>query len=218
MIEQKDSYQAAKAAVKVELSDPATEKAFFSDHLTKVLWDEAQLNERIAELGREITRDYKGKDLIVVGLMKGAFMFFADLVRSIDLPIITDIMLLKSYSGTQSTGTVRCLKDLDEDPTGKHVLIAEDLIDTGCTLAWLKKHLQGKGAESVKICCLFDKMTKKKRPVDIPVDYVGWKCSDEFIVGYGMDYDEIYRNIPIVGILHPKIYAEENEVVESVEL
>jgi len=189
------------------------ERAYYDDSTESVLFSAEKIAEGVERLGREITGDYQGKGIVLVGLLKGAFMFLADLSRKINLQCEVDMMILKSYRGTQSTGYVRCLKDLDVDIKGKHVIIVEDLIDTGITLKWMKNYLLSKDAASVKLCCLFDKQTGR-RTENIPVDYVGFLCPDEFIFGYGMDYDNKYRNMPIVGILHPKVYSERCSDVE----
>lgn len=183
-------------------------EGFYKDHITEVLFSKDQIATRVKELGGQITADYKGKDLIVVGLLKGALPFMADLMRCIDLPCKIDMVQVKSYSGTQSTGVVKMIKDLSEDCRDKHIVIAEDLIDTGVTLKWLQGHFMKKDCASVKICCLLDKQTDK-RSEDVHVDYVGFLCPDEFVIGYGMDFDETYRNMPCVAVLHPKMYTTE---------
>merc|ERR1719379_1961721 len=191
-------------------SDERPLKTFYADDITKILFSEEEIAKKVEELGAKISMDYEGKDLVVVGMLQGAYMFFSDLVKQINLPCHIDLMRVKSYSGTSSTGKVRLLKDLSCDPKDKHILIAEDLIDTGATLKWLKKHFESKECASVKLCCLLDKITDKR--VDgIFVDYVGFHCADEFVIGYGMDYNETYRNIPCVAVLAPHVYECQSE-------
>jgi len=179
---------------------------FYKDHITQILFSEQEISARVKQLGAQITWEYKGKDLIVVGLLKGALPFLADLVRVIDLPCKLDMVQVKSYSGTKSTGVVKMIKDLSEDCRDKHILIAEDLIDTGATLKWLQGHFRTKDCASVKLCCLLDKQTNR-RTENVVVDYVGFLCPDEFVIGYGMDFYEVYRNLPCVAVLHPKMYS-----------
>ena len=168
--------------------------------IKEVLVSEEELNKRVRELGDEITRDYEGKDLMLVGILKGAAIFMADLARNIDLPITLEFLAVSSYgNSTESSGVVRIIKDLDTDVRGKHILIVEDIIDTGLTLSYITDNLKKRGAESVKICTLLDKPEKRK--VDVPVDYTGFIIPDEFVVGYGIDYAEKYRNLPFVSAL-----------------
>ena len=170
-----------------------------------ILYTEIEIQKRVQELAEEISEDYEGEEVIVVGILKGAFIFTADLVRHLTCKNIIDFMDVSSYgSGTISSGKITLDKDLTCDPKGRHVILVEDLIDTGNTLQWIKEYLQSKDTKSVKICCLLDKDVKRKNYID--VDYVGFKCPNEFVVGYGMDYDGAYRNCPHVGILHPEVY------------
>jgi len=175
-------------------------------HIGKILYPTDKIIQRVAELAKEISEDYKDKGTVLcVGLLNGAFIFVADIMRQLKMPYNIDFMTLSSYgSGMKSSGSIRCKKDVSMDPAGRHVLILEDLIDSGNTLAWLQKHLESKKCASVKICCLLDKI--EKRTVDVKIDYVGWNCPDEFVVGYGMDYDETYRCLPFVGVLKPEVY------------
>merc|ERR1719495_2252110 len=169
-----DTAPALSAAPKEECEKVTVEK-FYANEITKVLFTEDMITAKLRELGAQITKDYQGQNLIVVGLLRGALIFLADLVRHINLPVTIDVMTVKSYSGTASTGTVKLIKDLDEDPTGKHILIAEDLIDTGNTLVWLSNHLKSKNCASVKLCCLLNKQTKRRK-VDVPIHYTGFNC------------------------------------------
>lgn len=176
--------------------------------LEKVLISEERIKERVRELGRQITEDYQGEQLVVVCILKGSTIFFADLVREIKLDTIFDFMIVKSYGGgTESSGNVRFVKDLDESITGKNVLIVEDIIDSGLTLTFLRNNLITRGAKSLKICTLLDKPERRKPEADINVDYCGFVIPNEFVVGYGLDYDESYRNLPLVGVLKPEIYT-----------
>ncbi|ETO14399.1 hypoxanthine phosphoribosyltransferase [Reticulomyxa filosa] len=164
----------------------------------KVLFSEKQIDDRVREMGAQISKDYANKQLIVVGLLKGAFMFLSDLVKRITVPMEIDFMILSSYEGTNSRGSVCVQKDMQTDPMGKDILIVEDLIDTGTTLAWLCHHLQSKKCKSVRLCTFLNKQTSR-RIKQVNIDYVGFECTDEFVVGYGMDYNQQLRNLPYVG-------------------
>ena len=173
----------------------------------KVLISKEELEVRIAELGCQIAEDYAGEPLTVVGILKGASIFFAYLVRAVDLPLQMDFMSVSSYgSGTSSSGVVKIIKDLDADVTGRHILLVEDIIDTGITLAYLKEYLSNRGAKSVRICALLDKPVRREKAV--PVDYVGFTMPDEFLIGYGIDYAENYRNLPYVAALKRSVYEK----------
>ena len=173
--------------------------------IKEILLSEEQIQKRVKELGHEISLDYQDKNLMVVGILKGAVIFMADLVKSIKLPITMDFMAVSSYgSSTISTGEVRIIKDLDFSVEGKDILIIEDIIDTGLTLNYLTDNLRKRGASSVKICTLLDKVDR--RTVGVPVDYLGFEIPDEFVVGYGLDYAEQYRNLPYVGALKEEVY------------
>ena len=177
-----------------------------ADDLTSVLYTEAQIHARIAELARGIEADYAGEDVLLVGVLKGAVMVMADLARELTLPLNMDWMAVSSYgAGTQSSGVVRILKDLDTDLSGRKVLIVEDIIDSGLTLSWLLGNLRTRGAESVEICALFRKPEAAKIQVD--VKYVGFDIPNEFVVGYGLDYAERYRNLRDVAVLAPHVYS-----------
>ncbi len=174
--------------------------------ITKVLVTEEQIANRIEELAREIENKYEGKDLLLVGVLKGAVMFMADLSRAIQLPVTMDWMAVSSYgSGTQSSGVVRILKDLDVDVLGKNVLIVEDIIDSGLTLSWLISNLTARGAASVEVVALLRKPDAAK--VDVEVAWVGFDIPNEFVVGYGLDYAEHYRTLKDVGVLAPAVYS-----------
>lgn len=175
--------------------------------LVDIMYSEAQVMEKVEELGRQITQDYQDKDLLVVGILKGAFVFMADLVRKIDLPIDLDFMSVSSYgASTVSSGEVKIVKDLDYSIKDKDVLIVEDIIDTGLTLKYIKEILNKRGPRSVKVCCLLDKPSR--RNADIAPEYVGFSIPDEFIVGYGLDYGEKFRNYPAVCVLKPSVYKK----------
>ena len=166
----------------------------------EVLLTEEEIELRVKELGKEITKDYEGKDLLVVGILKGAVIFMAELCKNIDLPIMIDFMAVSSYGNSStSTGEVKINKDLDFSVEDKDVLIVEDIIDTGFTLSYLTDNLRKRGANSVKIVTLLDK--PDRRNVEVKVDYLGFSIPDEFVVGYGLDYSERYRNLPYVAAL-----------------
>jgi hypoxanthine phosphoribosyltransferase len=177
-----------------------------ADDLTAILYTEQQIRDKIAELSRRIEVDYAGDKLLLVGVLKGAVMVMADLARELRIPIEMDWMAVSSYgSGTQSSGVVRILKDLDTDLHGRKVLIVEDIIDSGLTLSWLRANLSSRGADSVEICALLRKPDAAKVHVD--VKYEGFSIPNEFVVGYGLDYAEKYRNFRDIGVLAPHVYA-----------
>ena len=172
----------------------------------EVLCTEQQLQEKIAELGAAITKDYQGKDLLMVSILKGSVMVMADLMRAVDLPLQIDFMNVSSYgAGTETKGSVKILKDLDVDIKGKNLLIVEDILDSGVTLYNLMNMLQQRNPASIEICALFSKPSRRK--VDVNAKYIGYEIPDAFIVGYGLDYDEKFRNLPYVGILKEEIYS-----------
>ncbi|MFF9565135.1 hypoxanthine phosphoribosyltransferase [Leifsonia sp. NPDC014704] len=174
--------------------------------LTEILITEEQIRSRIAELAREVEQDYAGKDVLLIGVLKGAVMVMADLSRELRIPVTMDWMAVSSYgSGTQSSGVVRILKDLDTDLSGKTVLIVEDIIDSGLTLSWLLSNLRSRGPESIEIFTLLRKPDAAR--VEIDVKYVGFDIPNQFVVGYGLDYDERYRTLRGVGILAPAVYS-----------
>ncbi|HEX6336253.1 MAG TPA: hypoxanthine phosphoribosyltransferase [Jiangellaceae bacterium] len=177
-----------------------------STDLEKVLLSEPEIQSRLAELATEIERDYEGRDLLLVGVLKGAVMVMADLSRALNRQVETDWMAVSSYgSGTKSSGVVRILKDLDTDLTGRHVLVVEDIIDTGLTLSWLISNLRSRGPASVETCALLRKPEAAKTAVG--VRYVGFDIPNEFVVGYGLDFAEKYRNLRVVATLAPHVYA-----------
>lgn len=173
--------------------------------IEKVLISEDELASRIKELGEEITADYAGKEILMIGVLRGAVIFMSDLARAIKVPVAIDFMAVSSYgSSTSSSGIVRILKDLDEEVQDKHVLIVEDIIDSGLTLKYLLENLKSRKPASMKICTLLSKPERRKANVDI--SYNGFIVPDEFVVGYGLDYAEKYRNLPFIGILKPAVY------------
>jgi len=158
------------------------------------------IQQRIVELGRDLTDDYRGKDLLILGVLRGAILFLADLIRAIDLPLSIDFMAVSSYgSSTKTSGVVRILKDLDEDIKGRNVVLVEDVVDTGLTLNYLLKNLASRGPASLEVCALLRKRGKQKVPIRIK--YTGFDIPDEFVVGYGLDHAERYRNLPFVSVL-----------------
>ena len=178
----------------------------FGSDIEKVLLSEEQIRTRLAEMAADIDRDYAGRDLLLVGVLKGAVMVMADLARALGSHLEMDWMAVSSYgSGTKSSGVVRILKDLDRDITGRHVLIVEDIIDSGLTLSWLMANLSSRGPASVEVCTLLRKPDAAQ--VEVPVRYIGFDIPNEFVVGYGLDYDERYRNMPFVGTLAQHVYA-----------
>lgn len=177
------------------------------DDIKTVLVTEEQLRAKVAELGAQISADYAGKNLVLVSILKGAVVFMADLMRAVSIPCGIDFMVVSSYgSGTTTSGLVKIVKDLDADLSGKDVLIVEDILDTGVTLSNLVPMLRMRNPNSVKICAILDKPSRRR--ADIQPDYEGFQVPDEFVVGYGLDYNEKYRNLPYVGVLKPSVYAQ----------
>jgi len=175
--------------------------------IQRVLISEEQLSAKVAELGAAISRDYEGKKLMIIGVLKGSVVFMADLLRKITIPVEMDFMAVSSYgAGVKTTGVVKILKDLDRLIEGYHVLIVEDILDSGMTLSYLTELLRDRSPASIRIATLLDKPERRK--VDISPDYVGFTVPDEFVVGYGLDYAELYRNLPYVGILAPHVYEK----------
>ncbi len=173
----------------------------------EVLIDEDRLQARIRELGDEITQDYAGKELLLVGVLKGAVFFMADLMRTIDLPCEIDFMAISSYgTATSSSGVVRILKDLDINIGGRHVLVIEDIIDSGLTLSYLVRNLESRDPASLAVCALLTK--PERREIDVDVRYVGFEIPNKFVIGYGLDFAERYRNLPFVGVLHDDLMPE----------
>jgi hypoxanthine phosphoribosyltransferase len=173
----------------------------------EVLFTEAEIRLKIKELAREITRDYADQEILVVGILKGAFIFMADLVREIDLPLQLDFMDVSSYGHSSvSSGEVRIMKDLEQSIEGKNVLIVEDIIDTGLTLKYISENLKQRGPKSLRICCLLDKPSRRQSSVQ--PNYKGFAIEDLFVVGWGLDYAERFRNLPAIGILNPAVYKK----------
>ena len=180
--------------------------AHMGTDLQNVLISEQQLHRRLDELAHEIAVAYEGKDLLLVGILKGAVMVMADLMRALPMSAPVDWMAVSSYgSGTKSSGVVRILKDLDVDITGRHILIVEDIVDSGLTLSWIRSNLESRSPASVEICTLLRKPDAAK--VDVDVRWVGFDIPNEFVVGYGLDYDERYRGLRVVGTLAPHVYS-----------
>ncbi|MFT3943691.1 MAG: hypoxanthine phosphoribosyltransferase [Ancrocorticia sp.] len=174
--------------------------------LEKILYTEEQINDKLAELAAQIDEHYAGRNILVVGVLRGAVMVVADLVRKIHSPVAMDWMAVSSYgSGTKSSGVVRILKDLDTDITNREVLIVEDIIDSGLTLSWLKANLESRGAKDVRIATMLRKPEAAK--VEIHVDFIGFDIPNEFVVGYGLDYAEDYRHLSVIGTLAPHVYG-----------
>lgn len=178
------------------------------DDIDRIVFSEEELKAKIAELGAKITKDFADvkETIFCVGILKGASVFYTDLVRSIELPVQFDFMIASSYGNeTVSSGTVKILKDLDYDIAGKHLIVIEDIIDSGYTMEYLLKYFEARKPKSVKLCALLDK--KEARKVEVPIDYCGFSVGNEFLVGYGLDYAEKYRNLPYIGVLKKEIYA-----------
>ena len=173
-----------------------------------ILVTEEQLKAKVNELGAQITKDYEGRDLLLVSILKGSVVFMADLMRAIRMPCGIDFMVVSSYGGanTTSTGLVKIVKDLDQDLSGKDLIIVEDILDTGITLSHLVPMLKLRNPASVRLCTILSKPSRRK--ADIEPDYLGFEVPDEFVVGYGLDYDEKYRNLPYVGVLKPEVYSK----------
>ncbi len=174
--------------------------------IERVLITEEQIRNRIQELGQQLTADYEGKNPIFVGVLKGVVVFFSDMIRAVPIPSQIDFMAVSSYSGVSSTGVIKMKQDLTADITGRHVVILEDILDSGLTLKHTVEYLKTKNPASVKICTFLDKPEGRK--ADIEADYVGFTVPNLFVVGYGLDYNEKFRNLPYVGILKPEVYSK----------
>ena len=175
--------------------------------IERVLYSEQQIKDKISKLAKRISNDYEGKELLVVGVLKGSVIFAAELIKNITIPCEIDFMAVSSYgSSSETTGVVRILKDLDSEISGKHILIVEDIVDSGVTLSYLLNYLKTRNASSVEIASLLTKPSRRK--VDIDCKYVGFETPDEFLVGYGLDYAEKYRNLPFIGILKREVYEK----------
>ena len=172
----------------------------------EVLLSGEQVQARVAELGAQLAADYAGRDPVLVSVLKGSIIFLADLVRAMPIPLSIDLMEVSSYgASTESSGQVRILKDLSTSIAGREVLVVEDIIDTGLTLNYLLRYLHDKGPASIRICCLLDKPARRLAPIEI--DYRGFTIPDRFVIGYGLDYGERYRNLPYIGVLRPSVYS-----------
>jgi len=176
--------------------------------IQEVLITEEQIRSRIAQLGEELTREYAGKDPVIVGVLKGVVVFYSDMVRQIRVPCQMDFMWISSYQGTDSTGKMAVKRDVTADVKGRHVLILEDIYDTGNSLDFTYRHLLSKQPASLKICTLLDKPSRRRPGITLKPDYVGFTVPNAFVVGYGLDYNEHYRNLPYVGILKPEVYEK----------
>ena len=172
--------------------------------IERVLISEEELREKVSAVGAQISRDFAGKNPLFIGVLKGCFIFMADLLRHVDIQCAMDFMAVSSYSGVKSTGAVKINKDLSEDIAGRHIIIVEDILDSGVTLNYLKQFLQQRGPASIHIATLMDKPSRRKAPVY--ADYFCFEIPDAFVVGYGLDYNERYRNLPYIGVLKPEIY------------
>ena len=176
------------------------------NNIKEILLTEEQIKARIKELGEELTREYEGKDPVVIGVLKGVVVFYADMIREIKVPCQMDFMWISSYAGTNSTGNMEVKRDVTVDIKDRHVLILEDIFDTGNSLDYTYRHLMFKQPASLKICTLLDKPDRRKPGITLKADYTGFTIPNEFVVGYGMDFNEHYRNLPYVGILKPEAY------------
>jgi hypoxanthine phosphoribosyltransferase len=175
--------------------------------VSEVLIDRETLEARVAELGAEISSDYEGRGLILVGVLKGAIFFISDLMRQLSVPCEIDFMAISSYgAGTDSSGVVRILKDLDANISGQNVLVVEDIVDSGLTLSYLLRTLKARRPASIEICALLTK--PERREIDVPVRYVGFEIPNKFVIGYGLDYRERYRNLPYIGVLDPEVFLD----------
>lgn len=176
--------------------------------IKEVLLSEEQLRAKVAELGARITEDYRDKNPLIVSVLKGSYVFMADLTRQIDAKCTIDFMVVSSYgSGTKTTGEVQIIKDIETQIEGRDLIIVEDILDSGVTLSYLMKILKARGAKSIRLCTLLSKPERRK--VEVHIDYLGFEVPDEFVVGYGLDYAETYRNLPYIGILKPSVYGGE---------
>ena len=173
--------------------------------VSKVLVTEEEIKEICKRLGEQISKDYEGKKLYLIGVLKGSVVFLSDLMRNITCDCEFDFWAVSSYDGTKTTGVVKFKKDLDINPEGLDILVVEDILDSGVTLSYLKKVLEVRNAKSVRICTFLDKKTNRQAPIE--ADYVGKEIPDEFVIGYGLDYNEKYRNLPYVGVLSPEVYS-----------
>ena len=180
--------------------------SIFDNDIQEVLFSEEQLKNRVREIAQQITADYQGKEIMLISVLRGSFVFMADLCRAIDLPCTLDFMAVSSYGkGTKSSGQVQITKDLSEDISDRHMIVVEDILDSGNTLSYLLKILENRHPASIRLCTLLDKPDRRVKPVE--VHYSGFTIPDAFVVGYGLDYAEKYRNLPYIGILKPRVYG-----------
>lgn len=176
--------------------------------ISQILYSEAEIQQKVLELGASVSRDYEGCHPLLVGVLKGVFPFMSDLLRAITIPVEVDFMAVASYSSeTRDQGFVRLQKDLDASIAGRHVLFVEDVVDTGLTLHYLLRSLRARQPASLKVCALFSK--SRRRLISVPLQYSGFELPDKFVVGYGLDYRELYRNLPFVGLLKPTVFSPE---------
>jgi hypoxanthine phosphoribosyltransferase len=189
----------------IHVGSPAAQPDLHPE-IESVLMSEQDIAERVRQLAAQVDADYAGREILLVGVLKGAVMFMADLARALETPVSMEFMAVSSYgSSTSSSGVVRILKDLDREIADKHVLVVEDIIDSGLTLSWLLRNMRSRGPASVEVVALMRKPDAAK--IDVPVKYVGFDIANEFVVGYGLDYAERYRDLPFVGLLKPEVYA-----------
>jgi hypoxanthine phosphoribosyltransferase len=185
--------------------DAAT-RATIHDDVEEILLTEEEIAERVRQLGAQLAADYAGRDPVLVSVLKGSIIFLADLIRAMEMSVSLDLMEVSSYgASTETSGQVRILKDLSKPIEGRDVIVVEDIIDTGLTLNYLLKYLHDKAPATIRICCLLDKPAR--RLAEIPIDYRGFTIPDRFVIGYGLDYDERYRNLPYIGVLKPSVYG-----------
>ena len=181
------------------------ELSSLTNDVAEILISEEAIQQRVAELGKRITLDFAGSEVLMIAVLKGALLFLADLVRHVNLPVAMDFLAVSSYgAGTTSSGVVRILKDLDEPIEGRNVMIVEDIVDSGRTLDYLLHMLRQRRPSTLHVCTLLDK--RERREINVPIDYVGFEVPDEFVVGYGLDFAEYYRQLPFIGVLKPEIY------------
>ena len=185
------------------------------DDIAEILVTEEAIKAKVAELGRRISGDYRGRNLLLVGLLRGAIVFLSDLMRAIDIPVQLDFIGISSYGASTESGAVRLVMDLETDITGRDVLIVEDIVDTGKTLSYLVENLKARQPASLRLCALLDKPERRKVP--ITVDYVGFEIPDKFVVGYGLDFAEGYRNLPFVGVLKSSLYQRDSSRTAAIQ-
>jgi hypoxanthine phosphoribosyltransferase len=184
----------------------ATTRPTIHDDVEEILLTEEEIAERVRQLGAQLAADYAGRDPVLVSVLKGSIIFLADLIRAMEMSVSLDLMEVSSYgASTETSGQVRILKDLSKPIEGRDVIVVEDIIDTGLTLNYLLKYLRDRGPVTISICCLLDKPAR--RLAEIPIDYRGFTIPDRFVIGYGLDYDERYRNLPYIGVLKPSVYG-----------